>query len=324
MRKRALKSENSIILTVSLIVLFIAVFSTLIFSGCSRNKEKSDSSTSSLHFTQQQTGENISFSSDVIEEFSTEALFDEITSGESTNKHEASSKEESTTIKLKPTTTKKKTTTEKATTAKKQSTTATTWQDFGDMPEPTKSNNATTVREAYEEFLISYEFYVDWRMPTEDDILYEDHKYAFVDIDQDGVEEMVLDAKIIHGVGWSHAVIYSCDPDTLEVCPETDKIYHFAELGYSPKNKALTYRPEKGTVFYAENILIKKDGGKYREYASLYWEREDSEEEYEYYYTEWDKNENVIVQKELGTVDSILDDKEFLDYRYLDDMLADL
>lgn len=169
-------------------------------------------------------------------------------------------------------------------------------------------NEYDSVVDMYIEFINDkvYERYIDnWVMPA--------IEYAILDINQDGVPELLINSEL--EMEWGNTLIFSYDVFLEEIVFIQD-IYHFSDIRYSLQNKALVYtdiRPD--TVFGVYSFDTIKD----MKLNSVFTVGKDtinidtSDEQTYYFICETGKTEEIIEDEEgqeyfseLKTVDFML------------------
>ena len=120
------------------------------------------------------------------------------------------------------------------------------------LPSALNAEEIDSPEDAFEDYLDMRKFneYADDFADTEDE------QYCFVDINRDGVNEMVITGKITYDNGWYFTRIYTCNPDDYSVSPASELIYHYGEPKISKEYSALVVSPYRGSSVFLEPCIL--------------------------------------------------------------------
>lgn len=132
---------------------------------------------------------------------------------------------------------------------------------------------AEAAEDAYSDMLDSgdYSAYTsEWMAQAE--------SYSILDIDQDKIPELMVHSAN-DGFGWSNTLLFAYDRDSQEIKLVED-IYHYADIRYSDKHKAIVYSDVRSTQMYGGQGFFTLDGTTLTAAFSVGWDNTSGVENY--------------------------------------------
>lgn len=132
---------------------------------------------------------------------------------------------------------------------------------------------AESAEETYADMLNQEEYISDisdWMEPPE--------SYSILDIDQDQIPELMVHSAN-DGFGWSNTLLYVYDVSSGQVTLAED-IYHYADIRYSGKYKAIVYSDVRSTQMYGGQGFFTLDGTTLNQAFSVGWDNTSGRENY--------------------------------------------
>ena len=102
--------------------------------------------------------------------------------------------------------------------------------------------------------------------------------YSILDIDQDKIPELMVHSAN-DGFGWSNTLLFAYDRDSQEIKLVED-IYHYADIRYSDKHKAIVYSDVRSTQMYGGQGFFTLDGTTLTAAFSVGWDNTSGVENY--------------------------------------------
>lgn len=136
-----------------------------------------------------------------------------------------------------------------------------------------KEKISQSAEKAYTAFLDKgeYDGYTsDWTAEAE--------SYSILDINQDGVPELMVHSEN-DGFRWSNTLLFVYDSKSQEVKLAED-IYHYADIRYSDKHKAIVYSDVRSTQMYGGQGFFTLDGTTLTSAFSVGWDNTSGSEHY--------------------------------------------
>lgn len=163
----------------------------------------------------------------------------------------------------------------------------------------------------------AFEDYLDMRKHNdyiEDFAETENERYCFVDINGDGVNEMVVTGDITYDRGWQFTRIYTCDAEDYTVTPSGELFYHYGEPSFSDEHTALVISPYRGSSYTWSRQFIQYKNGEFKNSFTVSADRSDTED-YTYSYHLPDS----LDEEPVDNIDDYLGSVEKLSMKYVSD-----